>query len=62
METYTTIQRVFNIINRASEEFEMPVKLEDENDIEVAKAQLDLDDNDERPIYLTHDCKFALRK
>ena len=39
METYTTIQRVFNIINRASEEFEMPVKLEDELQNILADAE-----------------------
>lgn len=39
METYTTIQRIFNIINRASEEFEMPVKLEDELQNILADAE-----------------------
>ena len=39
METYTTIQRVFNIINRASEEFEIPVKLEDELQNILADAE-----------------------
>jgi hypothetical protein len=55
--TEETAQNIINSIEEYGVE-----ELTDENDIEVAKAQLDLDDNDERQIYLAHDCKFALRK